>query len=369
MQLSLYYRLVTVVNHKINLLLLGFFWLLTPRLMAQTLGGSAAYSFLRFPASPQLAALGGVNVAHATKDVSLAVQNPALLDASMHAQMATNFNSLYDGVKNYHWMLGYRHPGLATNFSASLQFFDYGSITQTDAAGTVFGNLRPRDLVFQLTASRSYLEKWNYGLTLKWIASNYGMYRSQAAAVDVGLLYKDTARFFQAGITVKNMGVQVRRYNSAISEELPFDLVLGVYKQLENAPIRFSFTAHHLHQFDIDYNDPAFNAEMGVPAVNNRKFTINKLFRHFVLSTQLLIGQKVEVTAGYNFLRRNELRIPNVANGLTGFSLGVGAMLPKLQIRYARTYFQNTTAYNQLGLNLPLNLYFGLGKWGEKIGW
>jgi hypothetical protein len=47
----------------------------------------------------------------------------------------------------------------------------------------------------------------------------------------------------------------------------------------------------------------------------------------------------------------------------------VGAMLPKLQLRYARSYFQNSTAYNQIGLNLPLNQYFGLGKWGEKVGW
>jgi hypothetical protein len=75
------------------------------------------------------------------------------------------------------------------------------------------------------------------------------------------------------------------------------------------------------------------------------------------------------VNAGYNFLRRSELRLYNVANGLVGFSMGAGVMFPKIQIRYARTFMQNSTGYNQLGVNLPLNKYFGLGKWGEQQGW
>jgi hypothetical protein len=50
-------------------------------------------------------------------------------------------------------------------------------------------------------------------------------------------------------------------------------------------------------------------------------------------------------------------------------NLGLGALLGKLQIRYARAYYQNNTAYNQFGINMQLNQYFGLGKWGGKIGW
>jgi hypothetical protein len=336
---------------------------------AQTLGGSNTYNFLRFPASPQLAALGGINVAQQSNDLSLAFQNPAQLDASMHSQMVANFNSLYDGAKNYHWMQAFHHSKLKTNFAASVLFFDYGNITQTDASGNILGNFKPRDFVIQLSASREYLEKWKYGINAKYIASNYGLYRSNAVAADVGVLYKDSARLLQIGLVAMNMGTQLKRYNANVAEELPFDVVFGIFKQLEKAPIRFSLTAHHLHQFDILYNDTIFNNENGFRNPSSKKFTFDKLFQHFVFSTQLLIGERVEVTVGYNFLRRSELRINNVPNGLTGFSLGVGAILPKLQIRYARSYFQNSTAYNQLGINLPLNKYFSLGSWGEKIGW
>jgi hypothetical protein len=338
-------------------------------LHAQTLGGSNTYNFLRFPSSPQLAALGGINVAQHNNDLSLAFQNPAQLDASMHSQMVANFNSLYDGAKNYHWMQAYRNPKLKTNFAASVLFFGYGNSTQTDASGNILGSFNARDFVVQLSASREYLEKWKYGITAKYIASNYGLFRSNAIAADVGVLYKDSAKRLQIGLVAMNMGTQLKRYNESVAEELPFDVVFGIFKQLAKAPIRFSLTAHHLHQFDILYNDTVFNNENGFRNPSSKKFTFDKLFQHFVFSTQLLIGERVEVTVGYNFLRRTELRINNVPNGLTGFSLGVGAVLPKLQIRYARSYFQNSTAYNQLGINLPLNKYFSLGKWGEKVGW
>lgn len=338
-------------------------------MFAQTLGGSNTYNFLRFPASPQLAALGGINVAQQNNDLSLAFQNPAQLDASMHSQMVTNFNSLYDGAKNYHWMQAYTNPKLNTNFAASVLFFDYGNSTQTDASGNILGSFNPRDFVIQLSASRQYLEKWKYGINAKYISSNYGLYRSSAVAADVGALYKDSAKLLQIGLVAMNMGAQLKKYNANVSEELPFDVVFGIFKQLEKAPIRFSLTAHHLHQFDILYNDSVFNNENGFRNPSSKKFTFDKLFQHFVFSTQLLIGERLEVTVGYNFLRRSELRISNVPNGLTGFSLGVGAVLPKLQIRYARSYFQNSTAYNQLGINLPLNKYFSLGKWGERMGW
>lgn len=77
----------------------------------------------------------------------------------------------------------------------------------------------------------------------------------------------------------------------------------------------------------------------------------------------------MEVNVGYNYLRRQELDIGNSGNGLTGFSMGVALLLKKLQVRYALAAYQNNTTYSQFGLNMKLNEYFGLGKFGEKIGW
>ncbi len=349
----------------------GLFFLVAVsfHLHAQTLGGRSAYNFIKFPASPQASALGGLNLTNQSNDLSLAFQNPAQLDSSMHTQMVANFNSLYAGVRNVHWMQAYRHPKLKTNFAAAILFFDYGSTTQTDPSGNILGSYKPSDFVIQLSASREYVNRWKYGATVKYMASNYGVYRSNAIAADIGVLYRDTANLLQVSLLAVNMGSQLKRYNPAEPEELPFDLQFGISKRLAKAPIQFSLTAHHLHRFDIFYNDTLYNNENGIRNEPNKKFTVNKLFQHIVFSTQILIGQRVEISAGYNYVRRRELQISNVGNGLIGFSLGAGVLFNKLQVRYARTYFQNTTAYNQLGLNIQLNEYFGLGKWGEQIKW
>ncbi|HLF45405.1 MAG TPA: hypothetical protein VI548_03220, partial [Chitinophagaceae bacterium] len=154
---------------------------------SQTIGGSSVFNFLRLPHTPQLTALGGINVSVSSNDIGLALNNPALLKKEMHTQMNAVFNSFYAGVNSYHLSVGYRHEKLKTNFAWGLNYFDYGKINETDAAGNIFSVFSPTDWVMQFTASRSYLEKWNYGASLKFISSNYGNYRSNGIAMDAGV--------------------------------------------------------------------------------------------------------------------------------------------------------------------------------------
>lgn len=343
--------------------------LFSSTLFAQTIGGSSVFNFLKLPNTPQLTALGGTNVSVTSADVGLAVNNPALLTKEMHTQMNAVFNSFYAGINAYHLSFAYRHEKLETNFAWGLTYFDYGKISETDPSGNILGLVRPNDWVMQLSASRSYLQKWNYGASFKFISSNYGIYRANGVALDVGVLYTDTANLFSASLVAKNMGYQLKKYAGTEAEELPFDLQLGMTKKLKNAPLSFSFAAHHLHQFDIRYNDTVFNNENSFGINRDGKFTFDKVFRHFVFAAQIFPVPQIEVSLGYNHLRRQELNISNTTNGLNGFSMGVGLLVKKLQVRYARTHYQNNTGYNQLGLNLQLNEHFGLGKFGERIGW
>ncbi|HTD92277.1 MAG TPA: type IX secretion system protein PorQ [Chitinophagaceae bacterium] len=336
---------------------------------AQTLGGSTVFNFLRLPQTPQLSALGGINVSQQSNDVGLAFNNPALLKPAMHSQLNAVFNSLYDGITDYHLSLAYYHPRIKTSFSWGLSYLDYGNLPQTDASGNELGRFRPTDWVMQVSASHSYLEKWNLGATFKFINSNYGSYRSNGIAMDVGLLYFDSARLFSASVLAKNMGTQLKTYQGSGPDDLPFDLQVGITQRFANSPFGFSVTAHHLHQLDITYNDISFNDANGFPNESTKKLTADKLFRHFVLAADIFLADKVQITAGYNYLRRKELSIGKSGNGLNGFSLGAALLLDKLQVRYARTHYQDNTGYNQFGLNMTLNKYFGLGKFGRRVGW
>lgn len=324
---------------------------------AQAIGGNAAYNFLKLPSAPQLSALGGINVSNISSDLGLATNNPALLRTNLDQQLMVSFNALYAGVKNFSSAYAYRYEPWSANFSAAVHFLDYGNIITTDASGNISGNMRPRDYSVQLSASRSYEKHWHYGATVKFINSNYGIYRSSAIALDLGVNYYDSTKGLQAGLLLKNMGAQLKKYEGSSADGLPFDIQLGITKKLANAPLQFSFTAHHLHQFDIRYADTAFDNSNGMQGSGRGSFTIDKVFRHFVFAAQVFVSDKIELTAGYNHLKRRELVISNSATGLTGFSIGAGATFRKLQIRYARSHYQNNTGYNQFALNLPLDKF------------
>lgn len=317
----------------------------------QTIGGQTVFNFLRLSPTPQLTALGGINISQPSPDVGLAFNNPSLLQPGMHTQLNAAFNNIPGGVNTYFLALGYHYEKWKTSFQWGLHFLDYGSLIQTDLSGNVLGNFRPTDWVMQAGFSRQYLNKWSYGASIKFIQSNYGQYRSAGIASDVGVLFIDTTNRLSLSILAKNMGFQLKPYEGTTLTDLPFDLQLGITKRLENAPFSFSVTAHHLHRFDINYNDTAFNNENGF---ENSKGGIDKLFRHFVFAATIHVVDQLEVQAGYNHLRRKELNVGEAGNGLNGFSLGVGVLLKKLTFRYARTHYQNNVGTHQLGLNLKL---------------
>lgn len=323
---------------------------------AQGLGGSTVFNFLDLPNTPQLTALGGINNSAITNDVGLSFTHPALLRSSMHAQFDASFSNLYGGIRNYNCWAAMHSSRWQTNFAAGVDFIDYGNITQTDPSGNIMGDTRPSDYVIQAAASRQYEKKWFYGVTLKFIHSAYGIYRSSGMAMDIGVNYYDSAQLFQVGLTLRNMGVQLSPYPGTERQALPFDLSLGLTKRLAKAPLQFSFTAHHLQEFNIRYNDTLFNNYNGFDQNNkNGSFTVDKLFRHFILAAQAFPEDRVELTIAYNYLRRKELNIGPAGNGFTGFSFGLGVLLKKLQLRYARGFYNNTSGYNQFGLNLRLN--------------
>ncbi|RYY24917.1 MAG: type IX secretion system protein PorQ [Chitinophagaceae bacterium] len=338
-----------------------FFLISSLPIDAQTLGGSSVFNFLRLSNTPQLTALGGENVSNQSDDIGMAFHNPSLLRETMHTQASFVFNSMYGGIKNYHLQAGYHSNRLKTNFAFGVMYHNYGQIDQTDASGNIMGEFKPRDYVVQLSMSRNYLARWVYGASLKYIGSRYGPYSSSGLAVDFGLSYRDTSRGLQASFVIKNGGMQLTTYTGAGREELPFDLQLGLSKRLKNAPLQFSLTMNRLHRFDLTYNDPAYNDENGVEQ-DSKSFSFDNIFRHIILATQVYITDKVEVSLGYNYLRRKELNMGSSGNGVNGFSAGVGVLFKKMQIRYGQAYYQSNRAYHQVGINIKLNEFSAFGK-------
>ena len=323
------------------------FLFLYNNLQAQTLGGLSNYNFLKISSSPQVTALGGMNCSQWSEDPGMLFQNPALLREEMHRRVQAGFLYFPGGLQTYQFSGVYHLPALHTTFGVGLHYLNYGNLETTDASGMTLGEFNPRDYLFQLSASRSYGVHWHYGLTLQYIQSSYGIYRSSALAIDLGITYADSTNGWQMGFVAKHMGKQFQNYEGSSNAELPFDLRWGISKKLQQAPWQFSLNLNRLHLWDLKYDDSTL---IGNGVANTQKGKVDLFFRHIILGAQFMIGEKIELSGGYNYLRRQELSSSSGGNGLSGFSLGIGVVFRRLQFRYARTNYQAGQIIHHIGL-------------------
>lgn len=324
---------------------------LVQNLLAQTLGGSSTYSFLKLPHHPMTASLGGRNVSTFAGEAGLITENPSLIRESNHGDISTSFSFLSPGIMALTGSGILRIKKIKTNFGLTIGHVEYGEIDQTDASGNILGVFNPFDQFVQLSASRKYGSKWYYGSAMKFIHSSYGAFRSSALVLDMGLNYFDEQKKIQFGFAAKNMGFQLKTY-AGNGEDLPFDMLIGLTKQLEKAPFRFSIMAQRIHQFDLLYQDTSFNT--GSVGEDKQSNFQRKLFSHFILGTEILISERLILLGGYNFLRSMELRLPSLSNGLSGFSYGINLKMPKFDFYFSRSNYQRSIAQNQIGITYKM---------------
>jgi hypothetical protein len=341
---------------------------------AQVTGGQYAFEYLALTNSPHVSALGGISVADPDNDISLALQNPSLMRPDLHNELELNYNNYYAGISIMNLQYGYYVPEITTAFALGVQYLNYGTFAQTDALGNQFGDFHANDYAISLAASRSYLERWRYGATVKWAQSSLYDQTASAALMDVGVTYVDTANLLDIGIVAKNMGVMIKRYNTTVpTEPLPFDLQMGISKKFKHLPLRLFATLNHLYEWDIRYDNPADMSSTNLLGTSDSTSDKgahfgDKLFRHVILGGELSIAKRLVLTFSYNDLRRQELVIPD-RTGVTGFSFGLGINLNKFQVHYARSYYSVVGAYNEIGITMCLNKLFGIGNTGDRIHW
>ncbi|MFT4062253.1 MAG: type IX secretion system protein PorQ [Edaphocola sp.] len=339
---------------------------------AQVNGGQHAFEYLRMSNSPHVSALGGL-VPAAGDDVSFALQNPGLLKPAYHNQLAANYNLYYAGIGIANLQYAYHVAPLNTNFGVGIQYLNYGNFTHTDAQGNDLGNVRATDYSMNFSASRQYTEHWRYGATVKWAHSFLADRSAMAVLADVGVVYEDTAKKWVVGIVAKNMGVMLKQYNPENdAEPLPFDLQIGVSKQLQNVPLRLFVAGHHLYEWNVRYDNPADKVSNNIfgneDTATDKKYIADKIFRHLNFGAELLLGKRLTVSAAYSHMRRSELAAGD-AKGMAGFSFGVGLNLNKIHVRFARSYYATAGAYNELGFSFQLNKFFNIGNKAEPWGW
>ncbi|MCX6332185.1 MAG: type IX secretion system protein PorQ [Bacteroidetes bacterium] len=326
--------------HKLGIFILALFFCnfsLQGQTTIDNIGGregNAVYNFLTLPYSSKATALGGINISSIKPDLGLAMYNPSLLSPTLDGWLHLSVKPYLAEIKQYDLSGAKYIDKKKLTIGWGVHYMDYGTVAMTDMSGNQLGDFHPKDYSVQLSAAANYFKNIYIGTTIKYIQSNYGLYKSSGLAMDLGLKYQSSNQLSQVSILVKNVGTQLTSYMA--KEELPFNLIVGWTKKLENAPFQFSITAEKLSLWRLAYNDTSFNNQQGYTSPGS----LQNLFNHLILSGEVFIGDQVSINLGYNFMRRFDLNIQNEQNGFNGFSTGLAIQLPRMEIQYGNAFFQ-----------------------------
>lgn len=298
-------------------------------LCAQNAG--AAFQFLQLPVSSHAAALGGDNISIIEDDAELAYHNPALLTNASNGMLGFSYLSYLQRTN----VLGAGYTmevGERSILGLKAQYLDFGTMKNTDVDGNVIGDFSAKDMVLMGTYSFDFSERLTGGVNGKIVYSNYEQVYSLALGVDLGLNYYDAERMLSLSVVARNLGGQVRAYDDT-QEPLPFNLLVGVTKNLAHAPVRFSLTLTDLLKWrPEDFYNSADDSWSQL------------LLKHFIIGADIFPTSNTYVSVGYNFLLHSELK-NHAKRSLEGFSIGGGLQVRtmKLGVSYGKYHVASSS--------------------------
>lgn len=303
--------------------------------------GKTVFNFLRLPHSAHATALGGENITSIEDDLTLAFQNPALLSNVADKSLSLTYTSYIEGSKVASAAFS-RQAGERSSWAASVQYMDYGEITETDIANNELGKVSAKDMAFMGSYSYLLSERWSGGVTAKIIHGNYADHTSFAIGVDLGINYFKEESDFSASLVFKNLGGQVKTFDDK-HEKLPMNLQLGFTKRLAHAPIRLSATLDDLTHWESAYFNP-----------DGKDLSFGDLLlNHLIVGIEVAPSNTFYLAAGYNFKRGNDLKVDG-GSKWTGATLGGGLKLKRIKLGVA--YANYHTAASSLVVNFGIAL-------------
>jgi len=300
-------------------------------------GGNSTFQFLNFSNSARVEAAGGYLLTIKDNDASLGVENPSLLNPSMHGYLALNYVN-YFANSNYGYSSYTKHYTGVGTFNASLLYANHGKFEYADISGERNGStFSANDMALALAYGRELDSNFSVGADFKLIGSFLESYNAFGVSADIAATYSKKANGFAAAFMIKNMGLQLNSYTAKNKEPLPLNVLFAVSKKLKHAPFRFSLTAHNLQIWDIVYFDVNQQASSdpltGETIEIKEPGFVNKALYHLVIGGELLLSKNFNVQFGYNHKNRKDLS-SSIKPGASGISWGFGFKVKKLHISY-----------------------------------
>ena len=334
-------------------LLFLFLFLLSATTFGQ-IGGKSVYQFLNLAQSPRQAALGGKTVTVVDYDVNQAFYNPATINAEMHNRLSANYGSYYGEVSYGTAAYAYTYDRHLQTFHAGISYVNYGTFEGRDELGNLTSDFTGSEAA--LSVGYAYNIPWTdmfVGANAKIISSTLESYNSWGAAVDLGFLYVDYDNDINYGLTVRNLGFQIKPYQDT-NEKLPLAIDAGISQLMENVPIRWHMTFENLQQWNIAFSNPnRAEGSLDGGSEEEKVSFFNNALRHVILGAELFPEKGFNIRLGYNFRRSEELRILEQRH-FSGISVGFGLRFGKVKFDYS--YSRYTVAANTSLFGLMIDL-------------
>lgn len=323
---------------KLCLILLGI--VATGNCLAQ-FGGRNSYEFLNVPSNARLAALGGVNVSLANRDVNFFFSNPALVTDSLAGFASMGYTFYVGDIGQATFSYAHAFDRLGT-IAFGVQHLSYGEINGYDPSGAEIGTYKSGETALVVSKSHT-VSVFTFGVNLKGVFSSIAGYRSGAILLDLGGTFKHPAHDFTVGLAIKNFGFVLSEYSESSDTKIPFDVQAGITFKPEHMPVRFSLTA-----WNLAYPGDAYDAP---DDTEDDRGTISKIMQHINFGAEILLHKNVNVLLGYNVLKQTEFKTDSQGSGIT---FGAVLKIKAFDISFSRSgYSVSHAAY---GFTVAANL-------------
>jgi hypothetical protein len=326
--------------------------------MAQ-IGGNSVYKFLNLTSSSRAAAMGGSFLAVNDGDITQALFNPSLINPQMDNNLSMSFVDYFTDINYGQASYGKTFNKTGT-YVGTMQYLNYGKFTYADETGQTSGTFAANEFAANLGWGRALDSLFTLGANLKFIYSGLEDYQSYGLAVDVAGTYYNPKNLFTASLIFRNIGTQIKPYRSGNTENLPFEINLGISQRLKYLPFRYSVLLTNLQKWDLTYfdvNDPDNKIDPITGEVEDKGgFTdfAQKAMRHVVIGGEFVPSKAFSIRFGYNYQRRQELGNYNKM-GMVGFSWGFGLKVSKFQIDYSRATYHLNGSPNYITIRTNLS--------------
>lgn len=332
--------------------------------------GSASFAFLHLPFSARLNSLGTNNVSIADGELSMALCNPSLLSDETDKKIQLSYAYYMSGLHFGSAM--YSHNYKLNRFAVSVHYLDYGKMEYADEYGvrmnTTFG---ARDILIDLIYARQLGKYFSIGASLKPVYSAYEGYTSFALGADVGAHFQTKDKAFQLGLSLQNIGWQLKKFyednDGGLRVMLPMNLQLGFDYHFKHAPLRIGMTIHNMQRWNLGYersNKSTYvltskngmsNEEWELAQSNGAVMWYDMALRHTIFFLEVVPkNERFYITLSYNHRHRAELALKD-QRSLAGFAIGAGLNLKQVRLGFAFSQFTKGQYIYQASLTMDIN--------------